>query len=1051
MKSTVQTRSETAAAKDLFLTGVFVSAVMVLAVSCDAFGEFIRWYSAHGKPRILGGGAVAIFLLPVALGMFSYRRWCEVRYEITERQRMEERQLKELEMRNVFLWLHEKASSLSDSELYNYVLERAVNLTESTIGFFHLVSDDQRNIILTAWNSETVKDCTASYATHYPIEQAGDWVDCVRYKRPVVYNDLPNFPNGKSLSEGHTPIKRFIGIPVLDGDKVRIIFCVGNKSKEYDDLDVLKIQMVTNCLQNIIKQRRSELVLRESEAKYRTLFESATDAIFLIREDRFIDCNPNALKMFACERDELIGNYPYVFSTPLQPDGKSSKEQAHERLAMSLSGIPQFFEWRHCRADGTPFDAEVILKRIDLPDNVLILGTVRDVTNRKRAEKELLRSQERLSMALESSRAGIWDRNVVEGASEWDDNHHLLFGLARGGYSGNPEDFFSMIHPDDRERVRMEMDAAINGNAKYSTTYRVIWPDSSEHFLADRGKVYCDGNGRAVRMLGISWDISDLKQVEEALTESQQQFKNIINFLPDATFVIDREGKVIAWNRAIEEMTGIRGGEILGKGNYEYALPFHGERMPILIDLVLEPQMEIEERYESFARDELMVTAEVSIPKLRGKGIHLWGMASLLRDSRGNVVGAIESMRDVTRRTQAEEELGRYRDHLEELVKERTDALARVNEQLMCEIEVRGKAEEALRESQQMLQLVLDTIPARVFWKNLDSVYLGCNRPFALDAGLRSPEDIIGKVDFEMGWVEQAESYRADDRLVMETGRPKLGYEEPLTTRDGGRIWLRTNKAPLLDADGNTKGVLGTYEDITENKRMEDALRENSQKLKHFAYSVAHDLKSPAIGVYGLTRRLARHSSHMLDEKGRSYCDQILKASEYIAELVDKINTYIMTKEVRLSIENVDISEVIQMLRDEFSSRLSIRGIDWLEPASRIAIRADRMCMVRAFRNFVDNSLKYGGEKLSRIWIGYEETQDFHIFSFSDDGKGLKEEGSEKIFEAFQRNESSNAVEGAGLGLTIVREIAEQHGGKVWVGPKSGKGVTFCISVSRNL
>ena len=99
----------------------------------------------------------------------------------------------------------------------------------------------------------------------------------------------------------------------------------------------------------------------------------------------------------------------------------------------------------------------------------------------------------------------------------------------------------------------------------------------------------------------------------------------------------------------------------------------------------------------------------------------------------------------------------------------------------------------------------------------------------------------------------------------------------------------------------------------------------------------------------------------------------------------------------------------------------------------------------------MDNSLKYGGERLSKIWTGYEESEDFHIFSFSDNGKGLKEEDSEKIFGAFQRNETSRGVEGAGLGLTIVKEIAEQHGGKVWVEPRSKKGTTFYISISKNL
>jgi PAS domain S-box-containing protein len=144
----------------------------------------------------------------------------------------------------------------------------------------------------------------------------------------------------------------------------------------------------------------------------------------------------------------------------------------------------------------------------------------------------------------------------------------------------------------------------------------------------------------------------------------------------------------------------------------------------------------------------------------------------------------------------------------------------------------RVRAEEALRESQQMLQSVLDTIPVRVFWKDLDSKYLGCNRAFALDAGLQSPEEIIGGNDFETGWAEQADLYISDDRWVMETGIAKLGYEEPQTTPGGDRIWLRTSKVPLFDMKGEIKGVLGTYEDITVDKRAEEALQLSERRLR---------------------------------------------------------------------------------------------------------------------------------------------------------------------------------------------------------------------------
>ncbi len=134
-----------------------------------------------------------------------------------------------------------------------------------------------------------------------------------------------------------------------------------------------------------------------------------------------------------------------------------------------------------------------------------------------------------------------------------------------------------------------------------------------------------------------------------------------------------------------------------------------------------------------------------------------------------------------------------------------------------------------LDESRRMLQLVLDTIPDRVFWKDTNSVYLGCNRLFAEDAGVSSPDEMVGATDFDYAWVDQAELYRADDKQVMSTGVPKLNYEEPQTSPDGGTIWLHTSKLPLTDVDGRVVGLLGTYEDITEQKRAVMALQASEE------------------------------------------------------------------------------------------------------------------------------------------------------------------------------------------------------------------------------
>jgi PAS domain S-box-containing protein len=199
--------------------------------------------------------------------------------DITARKRAEQELSEEIALKNFLLDLFKKAPVSTDKDLYDHVLDYVVHLTGSTIGFFHLVSDDQKNVILTAWNEEALKNCTASYATHYPLEQAGNWVDCVRLKHSIVYNDFPIAPNRKGLPEGHTPVRRFMSVPVVEGDKVRIIFGVGNKSNEYNELDASRIQVVANDLQRIMAQRRAEEALKEESRR----LQQALDEVRTLR------------------------------------------------------------------------------------------------------------------------------------------------------------------------------------------------------------------------------------------------------------------------------------------------------------------------------------------------------------------------------------------------------------------------------------------------------------------------------------------------------------------------------------------------------------------------------------------------------------------------------------------------------------------------------------------------------------------------------------------------------------------------------------------------
>ena len=280
---------------------------------------------------------------------------------------------------------------------------------------------------------------------------------------------------------------------------------------------------------------------------------------------------------------------------------------------------------------------------------------------------------------------------------------------------------------------------------------------------------------------------------------------------------------------------------------------------------------------------------------------------------------------------------------------------------------------------------------------------------------------------------------------VLEGETVRWEVESPKDNR-----WYYVVNTPIYNADG-TISKQAMILDITERKAMEEALEKSAEKIKHFAYSVSHDLKSPAAAIYGLTKRLHDRHKDSLDEKGRRYCDQILRASLHVGALIEKINAYIEAQEAPLKVEDLDLREILQIIKDEFSPRLTIRQIKWQEPDFIPIFKGDKISIIRVFRNFVDNALKYGGENLSEIRVGYEESDDFHILSVCDDGVGLKVRDYESLFAAFRRDVSSETIEGAGLGLAIVSEIAERHRGKVWAEPGKNKGATFYMSVSKDL
>ena len=195
-----------------------------------------------------------------------------------------------------------------------------------------------------------------------------------------------------------------------------------------------------------------------SEIKYRTLFDEVNDAVFLVKDYRFLDCNTSALKMYGCSRDEIIGKHPYEFSPTLQTDGRYSKEKALEKMETTLNGIPQVFEWKHIKFDGTPFDAEISLKALTINGDIFIQGIVRDVSGRKLAEDALRESEEKYRLIFSTTSDVIYSLDSDLKISNLSPTVERILGHKVEDLINRPFQDLNLVTPESLEKAALMLD-----------------------------------------------------------------------------------------------------------------------------------------------------------------------------------------------------------------------------------------------------------------------------------------------------------------------------------------------------------------------------------------------------------------------------------------------------------------------------------------------------------------------------------------------------------------------------------------------------------------
>ena len=397
-----------------------------------------------------------------------------------------------------------------------------------------------------------------------------------------------------------------------------------------------------------ITERKLE---RDSLKRTQFAMDKAPDSILWVDDEGgIVYANETACTSMGYTRDELQTMKVFDIDPDVPPDQfDRHKEDLRRQGTMT-------FESRHRTKYGDIFPVEVSTKHFEYEDRWIACAFDRDITARKQAEETVQKLSRMQSLILNNSTVGIsFVRNRI---IEWvNPRMPELFGIPQEQFKGASTRIL-FLNDALYERLGAENYPLLAQGKKASLETVMRKGDGSTFWCRLEGRAL-DASRPHDGSIWIWEDITDRKRAEEELRESRRRLEDIIEFLPDATMVIDKEGRPMAWNRAMETMTGVKKEDMLGKGDYEYALPFYGERRPVLIDFALHPNLETEKQYTALQRAGDTVFGEAYTPTLPSGNVNLSGMASVLRDSRGQVVGAIECLRDNTERKRLEERLGR--------------------------------------------------------------------------------------------------------------------------------------------------------------------------------------------------------------------------------------------------------------------------------------------------------------------------------------------------------------------------------------------------------
>jgi PAS domain S-box-containing protein len=787
-----------------------------------------------------------------------------------------------------------------------------------------------------------------------------------------------------------------------NGDVRNMLF-----SARYIDID--QERYLLTLAHDITDRKQAEESLRESEDKFRHLFESAGDSIFLLDNDVFIDCNPRALEMFGCTREQIIGQPPSRFSPEIQPDGTFSKEQAIANNQAVLKGQPRYFEWKHCRHDGTFFYAAISLTAFLDRGKPYILAICRDITENKRVLEALHESEEKYRTLFENAGEAIV---VVQDDKAVFLNPMMatLTGCSNTELSSRP--FVNFIHADDREIVMDNRIRRLNGeNVPSRYSFRLLHKNDGFRWV-DLNVVKINWKGKPAT-LNFMIDITERKLSEEKAKESHALLRIAGEKAKLGGWSVNLEENHVIWSdevAVIHEMP-VGYSPLVEQGISFYAPQWQARMKKVFADCT----------QKGIPYDE-----EMEIITAGGRSVWVRTIGESVKDDTGKIIKVHGAFQDITDRKQIELEL---------------------------------------RASESNYRNSFNDSPLGVRISTIEGETIYANKAILDIYGYNSVEELKKKSIKERYTPESYAEWlmRKEKRLQGAFGPSE--YEISIVRKNGEIRHLQAFRNEIF-WDGAVRFQI-YYNDITERKRAEEEKRkleerlnrvEKMEALGQLAGGVAHDLNNVLGVLSGYAELLLMEIPE--GQRARNHAEKIMQSTEKGAAIVQDLLT--LARRGVTTSEVVDLNDVVS----DFFKTPVFENIQGYHPhvnfkigrqEALLKIKGSPIHLEKTLMNLVLNAaeaipgkgevtIRTENRYLEKAIMGYDEVKegDYVVLTVSDTGTGILAENREKIFEPFYTKKTMGRS-GTGLGLAIVWGTVKDHKGYIDVQTEDGQGTTFTL------